>query len=116
MKKSIIAALALAVSLAAGISSAQAADQKYLADRHIAAGMQCATCHKDGAPKAGAVVSKDTCKSCHNPADLAKATANLNPNPHYNHLGDVNCTDCHKGHQQPQLMCNDCHKFSLKVK
>lgn len=115
MKNSIIAALALAFGIAAGMSSAQATDQKFLADRHIAAGMQCTTCHKD-APKPGAYVSKDQCQTCHKYADLAKATSKLNPNPHFNHLGNVNCMDCHKGHQQPQLMCNDCHKFNLKVK
>ena len=46
---------------------------------------------------------------------LAKQTAKDEPNPHYSHLGDVNCTDCHKGHQKSELMCNQCHQFSLQV-
>ena len=46
---------------------------------------------------------------------LAKQTAKVEPNPHYSHLGDVNCTDCHKGHKKSELMCNSCHQFDLKV-
>ncbi|WP_165657647.1 cytochrome c3 family protein, partial [Sutterella wadsworthensis] len=42
-------------------------------------------------------------------------TAKVEPNPHYSHLGDVNCTDCHKGHKKSELMCNSCHQFDLKV-
>ena len=110
MMKTLIAALA--VSLAMG--SAFAAD-KPLADRHAGFGLECASCHKT-TPVEGAVVKKDACKTCHNYADLAKATAKMEPNPHRSHLGDVNCVECHSGHQKPRLMCNDCHRFSIMPK
>ena len=114
MFKSAIAALFTAAALGLCATSVSAAGQ-FTADRHVAKGMTCETCHKDGTPAPGARVSKDTCKSCHNPADLAKKTEKLEPNPHYNHLGDVSCVECHKGHQPSTLMCNDCHKFNLKT-
>lgn len=110
--KNIVATLAIAFSLAAG--SAFAADHT-LADRHVARGLECASCHKT-APAPGAVVKKDACKTCHNYDDLAKRTAKMQPNPHYTHLGDVNCVECHRGHQAPRLMCNDCHKFNITPK
>ena len=44
-------------------------------------------------------------------------TENLDPNPHHSHLGDVNCTDCHKADKaKPQLVCNQCHKFTIREK
>ena len=72
------------------------------------------SCHKT-APKAGAKVKKQVCQGCHSYEQLAKQTAKVEPNPHYSHLGDVNCTDCHKGHKKSELMCNSCHQFDLKV-
>ena len=107
-----IATLAVALTLAAG--SAFAADHS-LADRHVARGLECASCHKP-APAPGAVVKQDACKTCHSYDDLAKRTAKLEPNPHYTHLGDVNCVECYRVHLDLHLMCNDCHKFNIMPK
>ena len=42
-------------------------------------------------------VTKYQCMQCHGDYDkLAKQTADLVPNPHHSHLGQVNCEDCHK--------------------
>lgn len=61
-------------------------------------------------------VTKNQCLTCHvSYQDLAKKTEKLSPNPHWSHLGAVNCEDCHKPNaKQPELMCNDCHNFSYK--
>ena len=68
-------------------------------------------------PKVGAKVKNERCLVCHQSYEaLAERTKALNPNPHKTHLGNVRCTDCHAGHQQGKLMCNDCHKFNLTVK
>lgn len=115
MTKNTLIALAAALCLGSAFStSALAADTT--ADFHTSHGMKCDTCHKT-APVAGAKVKKDVCKQCHNPEQLAKKSMELKvePNPHYNHLGDVNCTECHKGHQKSELMCNQCHQFGLKT-
>lgn len=63
-------------------------------------------------------VTKQQCMACHGSYDkLAAQTASLQPNPHYSHLGEVNCEDCHKGNTtKPQLMCNSCHNFTITKK
>ena len=46
---------------------------------------------------------------------LAKQTADLVPNPHHSHLGQVNCEDCHKANlSKPVLICNQCHNFTIR--
>ena len=107
MKKSFIAALALSVSLSFAAGAAAAAEQT-LAQKHQ--GMW---------PKSeNGFVTKNQCLKCHvSYEDLAKKPANLEPNPHDNHMGKVNCEDCHKANQaKPELMCNSCHNFTLKEK
>lgn len=103
-------ALAVLAAVAFGLSlsmSAGAAD-KTLAEIHGSAW-----------PKSmNGYVVKEQCKACHGDySKLAKMTENLDPNPHHSHLGDVNCTDCHKPDQEkPQLVCNQCHKFTIREK
>lgn len=113
MTKNTFIALAAALCFGTAFSSSVLASD-YTADFHLAHGQKCETCHKT-APTEGAKVKKDVCKQCHSYEALAKQTAKDEPNPHYSHLGDVNCTDCHKGHQKSELMCNQCHQFSLQV-
>lgn len=105
MKHSILAlSLALCVTLSTPLL---AAGNKTLAERH-----------GDVWPEASGWAKKDTCLGCHGSYEaLAKKTAKLEPNPHRSHLGAVNCQDCHKGDRaEPQLMCNDCHNFTLRQK
>ena len=94
----------LGVTLAAG---AMAAD-KTLGERH--GGMWPAS--PDG------TVTKYQCLKCHvSQEDLAKKTSALEPNPHWSHLGNVNCEECHKANKaKPELMCNTCHKFDYSRK
>ncbi len=108
MKKFILTAAAIAFGLSMSVAgSAAAADAKTLAE-----------IHGKNWPEATGWAKKDTCMGCHGSyADLAKATAKLEPNPHFSHLGDVNCQECHKGDKaEPELMCNSCHNFTLREK
>lgn len=114
MMKTNLAALALALCFGAALSTNAAAGD-FTADFHTGHSMQCAACHVNGSPKAGDTVKKQVCQGCHSYETLARQTARVEPNPHYSHLGDVNCTDCHKGHRKSVNMCNDCHQFGLKV-
>ena len=112
MKKMMLMTLA-AFSLAAAPAWA-APSAKTLADYHVAGGVKCESCHvqKNRAPH------KDECLKCHGGsyAALAKKTEKVNPNPHYNHFGDRDCSTCHKGHDKPVLTCEECHKFkTLKM-
>ena len=108
MKKFILTAAAIAFGLSMSVAgSAAAADAKTLAE-----------IQGKNWPEATGWAKKDTCMGCHGSyADLAKATAKLEPNPHFSHLGDVNCQECHKGDKaEPELMCNSCHNFTLREK
>lgn len=50
------------------------------------------------------------------PIAVAQKTAKMNPNPHSNHRGEQNCTNCHSVKGKPHLECNDCHTFAIKMK
>ncbi len=116
MKKTTLAAFA-AMIFAAVSTSALAAGTSALADRHAQFGLKCEQCHGTAAPAAESKVKNDACFACHSNYDtLAKRTEKLEPNPHRTHLGNVRCSDCHSGHGEARLMCNDCHKFDLRVK
>jgi hypothetical protein len=88
----------------------------FLADRHQAKGMNCATCHKESPPKAS--VPSDICLQCHGSTEkLAEKTSAVKPaNPHDSHLGDVACDQCHRGHKAPVNACAQCHTFGFKVR
>ena len=45
------------------INTASAADGQFLADRHVARGVACASCHGKETPKAGAKVSTAQCNT-----------------------------------------------------
>lgn len=108
----------LSALLAAGVlalsGTAQAAD--FLADRHVARGVECKTCHLTATPQPGAKVKSQTCNGCHVSLDkVAERTKDMTPNPHYNHLIGTDCQECHKGHQQSQNLCANCHALEWKV-
>lgn len=114
MKKEMWTVFAALVMASASTSATSATA---LAERHVKMGVNCEQCHQTKLPQEGAKVKNQTCLACHQSYDvLAKRTEKLNPNPHKTHLGNVRCSDCHSGHGQSRLMCNDCHKFDLKVK
>jgi len=102
-----------AAAVLAFSASSFAAD-KFLADRHVARGSSCESCHTTEPPKS---VPMKQCLSCHGSyAKLAKATENLDINPHDNHMGETDCRECHQGHRKPRLVCDQCHEFrQLKV-
>ena len=107
MRKTFIASMALALGMAFASSAALAAD-KTLAERH--GGMF---------PKSqNGYVTKYQCQKCHGDySKLAEKTKMLDPNPHFSHLGEVNCEDCHKADKaKPELMCNTCHQFTVRPK
>ena len=75
-----------------------------LAERHVQNGQNCA-------------VPTEKCQSCHGGfEDMKEKTKDCKPNPHYTHMGDQPCEECHKGHQPSVNMCAQCHKIELNVK
>ena len=64
-------------------------------------------------PEMETTVETDSCLGCHDSYEnLAKLTVNeecAEKNPHKSHLGEVDCTVCHKGHAPSQAYCLQCH-------
>lgn len=112
----------LAVCLVPLISSAASKDA-LLAQKHLAQGVTCTDCHAIGETKAPAKV--EACLGCHDGYEgMAKRTEKKgdgtylsNMNPHKSHLGKVECTECHKGHEKAvTTTCEKrCHTFGLIV-
>jgi hypothetical protein len=86
----------------------------YTADKHKAAGLQCADCHGD-APKSN--INQTACLKCHDSMQaVAKRTADMSPNPHDNHRASVTaCLQCHHGHKRDEVSCTECH-FDVELK
>ena len=93
---------------------AEAQTKHFLADKHGAKGLNCATCHKESPPKN--VVSSAVCLGCHGDAEkLAMKTGALRHNPHDNHLGEMACEECHHAHKPSVDACAKCHQFGMQV-
>lgn len=82
------------------------------ADKHIKTGLNCDSCHGAAKVAAKAEVGMAKCLSCHGPYEkLAKRTDALIRNPHENpHYGDLECSECHRGHSADRNDCDRCHK------
>lgn len=112
MKKSLV----LAMMLAGFAATSFAAEPAFLADRHVARGAPCESCHGVKAPTPGAKVPSAACTTCHGSLDkVAERTKAKVPNPHYNHLIGTDCQECHKGHAQSVNLCGSCHNLDWKV-
>ncbi len=84
----------------------------FLAGSHGQKGMPCATCHADAKVSDSESEINAKCVTCHEPNALAKKTEKEHqPNPHKSHLGDVQCTACHSGHNPSVAYCTNCHDF-----
>ncbi|MGH1380541.1 MAG: flavocytochrome c, partial [Shewanella xiamenensis] len=85
-------------------------DKNDLASFHKEMG-GCKSCHtQPGKVSDSETYENQQCKSCHGEYS-ALANPKLKLDPHASHLGDINCTSCHKGHEKPKLYCNECHSF-----
>jgi fumarate reductase flavoprotein subunit len=84
----------------------------FLIDKHRAAGVNCAGCHKDAPPPNAPQAM--ACLGCHGSySQLAAKTAADQPNPHASHLGELTCSACHHVHMASELFCAQCHAFTL---
>ena len=109
-------ALITAVFLMAFASSCNAS---VLADRHTAKSVPCSVCHETDKVESGAFVENERCLACHGPLEVLQNKYETlgGKNPHKNHLGEIECTLCHKGHQPSESYCMQCHKnFSMPMK
>jgi hypothetical protein len=96
------------------IAADRAIAQQLLGDRHKAAGIACAGCHKETPPHVP--VPTAVCMTCHGTyAAIAAKTANDTPNPHASHKGDLPCESCHHSHKASVDYCAQCHDWGFKV-
>jgi hypothetical protein len=96
------------------------AGSAYLDAAHGKADVGCAGCHVARIAGKGARVESGRCMACHGFYEcLADKTAPKDfpeRNPHSSHLGQPECTLCHKGHAVSRPACLDCHRgFSMKI-
>jgi Cytochrome c3 len=85
----------------------------YLIDKHIAAGLTCASCHRDAPPPKAPEMT--ACTGCHGSySQIAAKTAFDQPNPHASHLGEIPCAACHPVHRASESLCDQCHTFGMK--
>jgi hypothetical protein len=99
----------------------------YEARAHSRVGVGCLSCHPRtlanelseqvayrtgdySTPLREVKVGEKVCLRCHGDYGLMAArTAEVIPNPHYSHLGEVDCRVCHKMHKASINYCFDCH-------
>ena len=105
----------LVLSMLLLMFSAAAAATSSTADRHAQRGIECSACHRNSDPSV--LPRQQQCLACHGGTyeAMAKRTESREPNPHFNHFGDRDCSTCHKGHSASVVTCNRCHKFDMKL-
>jgi hypothetical protein len=101
----------IAVMLCA--ASAIAQDKNgFTADRHGSRELSCDACHGEG--QFDSTAPAKSCLNCHKSlAAVAEKTKDFAYNPHQNHLTDsseVECIQCHHGHQADTPACYQCHE------
>ena len=115
-----VAALALALSACLLAGTTFATDGHFGADRHVARGLTCESCHgKNMDMKNPEIPTIETCTGCHNTKQLVEKTKDVKPtNPHMSpHYQDtLECTNCHLQHDTPEDFCEQCHEFNFKVR
>jgi len=112
---------------------------QYLDHRHAVKGVTCDDCHvepgkprimemgrymKEGidyitgnypTPLPEANLTKEYCLKCHGTySELAQKTSNVKPNPHMSHLGEIQCTLCHRSHKPFVNHCAQCHNWTFQ--
>ncbi|MCU0949599.1 MAG: cytochrome c3 family protein [Burkholderiaceae bacterium] len=101
------------IASAALTAPAGAVDSTPMLEKHQAANVKCASCHKESGTRKS--VANKVCQDCHGTqTKLAQRTAQAHPNPHAPpHLaaGEAQaCNDCHRAHQPSEVACNECHR------
>lgn len=92
----------------------------YLDSLHGSKDITCAACHGMKFPTKGDSVENSRCLACHVSYEaVARKTVPkdfADRNPHRSHLGEIECSVCHKGHSPSKAYCLDCHKlFKMKI-
>ena len=108
------ATLLVAATLWVCVGSASVADDNSLAATHAETGFACNACHMETPPSQA--VTTEICTVCHSLGPvLAETTAEIEPNPHASHKGDLPCAACHRAHSASVDACASCHSWGYTV-
>lgn len=111
LRPAALALLALFAASAASAASTATDPAAHLAGAHAAKGVTCESCHKPGTSLTdGEREVNASCTSCHGPMEQIPVSTQ-GPNPHKSHLGDIQCTTCHRAHESSRAYCLECHDF-----
>ena len=106
----------ITLGLVCGLPLHSEEGKRTLPPHHVKAGVHCFDCHHEEKPTKKAVAS-ESCMVCHGDYPAMRAlTKDAKPNPHDSHLGEIACTECHRQHQPPVVMCLECHEGKFKFK
>jgi len=90
------------------------ATSEHLDHRHAQNSVTCRPCH--GTFSSEGRVSMEQCLRCHGTYQyIATMTKDVDPNPHDSHLGEIDCTLCHRAHKDSEDFCAQCHPYEFKV-
>jgi fumarate reductase flavoprotein subunit len=88
-----------------------------LAETHKGKEVSCKACHGETLKVDDNETSVNSqCILCHgSPGEIAKKSKGHNINPHKSHLGETDCTVCHRGHVSSKAYCLNCHAFNMPI-
>lgn len=88
----------------------------FLSGIHKKNQISCADCHgKSLVVDDNETALNKNCVVCHGTFEKLASKSKEHINPHKSHLGEINCTTCHKGHAPSKAYCNYCHSFGMKI-
>lgn len=77
---------------------------------HRDSGLECGDCHQQLPPAGGSQGA--VCLDCHGSGSvfgMTAETSDYEPNPHDLHYGPIDCTFCHRMHEEQGPACSFCH-------
>ncbi len=109
--------ISIAKPFSADVEKAYLARSNVLGSAHLNKGLTCESCHSTDKVSDGEAEINAKCVACHGDlTSLAKKTGEQHPNPHQSHLGQIQCTACHSGHEKSVSYCLNCHDFpNMKI-
>lgn len=107
---------ALLIGCTAAWAAGQNPQSAFLSGVHKKNQVSCNDCHgKTLAVDDSETAVNTNCVGCHGTLEAIGKKTKEHINPHNSHLGEINCTTCHKGHTPSKSYCNYCHSYGMKI-